>query len=136
MMRFFRLFEVHDSMTKIYLMELLTTLKMKVNENVTKHVHNFKSLLKQLFITKNPMKDEKIMFALMQNMPPSYESFLISVRSQTLTLQTLITYLKQRIFVEKFKGANKITQATPTYFCYYFCYYFLGNIFRIFLKNY
>jgi hypothetical protein len=52
-------------MTKIYLMELLTTLKVKVNENVTKHVHNFKSLLKQLFITKNPMKDEEIMFALM-----------------------------------------------------------------------
>ncbi len=64
-MSFFRLFEVHDSMTKIYLMELLTTLKVKVNENVTKHVHNFKSLLKQLFITKNPMKDEEIMFALM-----------------------------------------------------------------------
>jgi hypothetical protein len=70
----------------MYLMELLTTLKMKVNENVTKHVHNFKSLLKQLFIAKNPMKDEEIMFVLMQNMPPSYESFLISVKSQTLTL--------------------------------------------------
>ncbi len=64
-MSFFHLFEVHDLVTKIYLMELLTTLKIKVNENVTKHVHNFKSLLKQLFIAKNPMKDEEIMFALM-----------------------------------------------------------------------
>jgi hypothetical protein len=57
-MKVFCLFEVHDSATKIYLMELLTTLKMKVNENVKKHVHNFKSLLEQLFIAKNPMKDE------------------------------------------------------------------------------
>ncbi len=40
------LFEVHDLMTKMYLMKQLTMLKMKENENVTKHVHNFRSLLK------------------------------------------------------------------------------------------
>jgi hypothetical protein len=28
-------------------------------------------------------------------MPPSYQSFLVSIRGQTLTLQTLITYLIQ-----------------------------------------
>jgi hypothetical protein len=39
----FNLFEVHDSMTKMYLMEWLTVLKMKENETVIKHVHNFKS---------------------------------------------------------------------------------------------
>ncbi len=39
----FNLFEVHDSMTKMYLMEQLTKLKMKENETMTKHVHNFKS---------------------------------------------------------------------------------------------
>jgi hypothetical protein len=82
-------------------MELLTTLKMKVNENVTKHVHNFKSLLEQLFIAKNPMKDEEMMFTLMQNIPPSYQSFFIFVKGQTLTLQTLITYLKQEEFLLK-----------------------------------
>jgi hypothetical protein len=31
-------------MTKMYLMEWLTTLKMKENETMMKHVHNFKSL--------------------------------------------------------------------------------------------
>jgi hypothetical protein len=41
----FNLFEVHDSTTKMYLMERLTTLKMKENETMTKHVHNFKSFL-------------------------------------------------------------------------------------------
>ncbi len=34
------LFELHDSVTKMYLMKQLTMLKMKENENVTKHVHN------------------------------------------------------------------------------------------------
>jgi hypothetical protein len=85
-------------------MELLTTLKMKVNENVTKHMHNFKSLFEQLFIAKNPMKDEEIMFTLMRNMSPSYQSFLISIKGQTLTLQTLITYLIQEEFLLKILG--------------------------------
>ncbi len=40
----FNLFEVHDLITKIYLMERLTTLKTKENETMMKHVHNFKSL--------------------------------------------------------------------------------------------
>ncbi len=77
---------------------------MKVSENVTKHVHNFKSLFEQLFIAKNPMKDEEIMFTLMQNMPPSYEFFLISIKGQTLTLQTFITYLIQEEFLLKSLG--------------------------------
>ncbi len=77
---------------------------MKVNENVTKHVHNFKSLFEQLFIAKNPMKDEEIMFTLMQNMPPLYDFFLISIKGQTLTLQTFITYLIQEEFLLKSLG--------------------------------
>jgi len=85
------LFEIHDMVIKMYLMEWLTTLKMK--ENVTKHVHNFKSSFKQLSMGKNLMKNEKVVLALMRNMPPSYQSFLVSIRGQTLTLQTLITYL-------------------------------------------
>ncbi len=87
------LFEIHDLVIKKYLMEWLTTLKMK--ENVTKHVHNFKSFFKQLSMGKNLMKNEKVVLALMRNMPPSYQSFLVSIRGQTLTLQTLITYLIQ-----------------------------------------
>jgi len=34
-------------------------------------------------------------------MPPSYQSFLISIKGQTLTLQTLITYLIQEEFLLK-----------------------------------
>jgi hypothetical protein len=89
------LFEVHDLVTKMYLMKQLTMLKMKENENVTKHVHNFKSLLKQLSIVGNPMKEEDVVLTLMQNMSPSYQSFFISIRGQTFTLQTLITHLIQ-----------------------------------------
>jgi hypothetical protein len=70
------LFEVHDSMTNMYLMKQLIMLKMKENENVTKHVHNSKSLIKQLSIVGNLVKEEDIMLTLMQNMSPSYQSFL------------------------------------------------------------
>jgi hypothetical protein len=82
-------------MTKMYLMKQLTMLKMKENENVTKHVHNFRSLLKKLSIIGNLVKEEDIVLTVMQNMSPSYQSFFISIRGQTFTLQTLITYLLQ-----------------------------------------
>ncbi len=49
---------------QIYLLQWLTTLKMKKNEILMKHVHNFKNVVKQLSMAKNPMKDEDAMFAL------------------------------------------------------------------------
>ncbi len=40
---------------------------------------------------------------LMQTMPPLFWSFLVSIRDQTLALQTLITYFNTRnFFIEKF----------------------------------
>jgi uncharacterized spore protein YtfJ len=50
-------------------------MKMKENENVIEHMHNFRSLLKQLSIVGSPMKEEDIVLALMQNMSPFYWSF-------------------------------------------------------------
>jgi hypothetical protein len=73
------------------------------NEIMTKHVHNFKSFSNDLFVAKIPMKDDDIVLTLMQSMPPFYWSFLVSIRDQTLTLQTLITYFNTRKkFIEKF----------------------------------
>jgi hypothetical protein len=92
----FNFFEVHDLMTKMYLMERLTTLKMKENEIMMKHVHNFKSFLNELSVARNPTKDENIVFTLMRSMPLFFYSFLVSIRDQTLTLQTLITYFNTR----------------------------------------
>jgi len=49
------------------------------------------------------MKDEDIAFTLMRSMPPFFYSFLVSIRDQTLTLQTLITYFNTRKkIIEKF----------------------------------
>jgi hypothetical protein len=81
-------------------------LKMKENESVTKHVHNFRSLLKKLSIVGNLMKEEDIVLELMQNMSPSYRSFFISIRGQTFTLQTLITYLIQEETLLKSLDSN------------------------------
>ena len=70
-------------------------LKMKENESMTKHLHTFRTLLDQLSTASSPMSDEDAVLALMRSMPPSYRNFLISIRGQTLSLQTLITYLLQ-----------------------------------------
>lgn len=90
-----RLFEAHDSVTRMYLKERLTTLKMKENESMIKHIHTFRSLLDQLLAAGSPMSDEDSVLALMRSMPQSYRTFLISIRGQTLTLQNLIAYLLQ-----------------------------------------
>ena len=90
-----RLFESQDSVTKMYLKEQLTILKMKDNDSMIKHIHTFRSLLDQLSAAGSPMSNEDAVLALMRSMPSSYRNFLISIRGQTLTLQVLITYLLQ-----------------------------------------
>ena len=74
-----RLYEAHDSITKMYLREQLFTLKMKSNDNMTKHLHAFRALLDQLSTTGSPMSDEDSVLSLMQSMPLSYSNFLISI---------------------------------------------------------
>lgn len=41
-----RLFEAQDAITKMYSHDKLATLKMRENENMIKHIHAFRSLLK------------------------------------------------------------------------------------------
>ena len=74
-----RLYEAHDSITKMYLQEQLFTLKMKSDDNMTKHLHAFRALLDQLSTTGSPMSDEDSVLSLMQSMPLSYSNFLISI---------------------------------------------------------
>ena len=82
-----RLFESHDSVTKMYLLEQLTISKMKDNDSMIKHLHTFRTLLDQLSAAGSPMSDEDNVLALMRSMPSSYRKFLISIRGQTLALQ-------------------------------------------------
>jgi hypothetical protein len=89
------LYEAQDYVIKMYLKEWLTTLKMKEDESVTKHIHTFRSILDQLSAAGASLSDEDSVIALMRSMPPSFHNFLVSIRGQNLTLQTLITYLIQ-----------------------------------------
>jgi hypothetical protein len=90
-----RLFESLDAFTKMFLNYKMQTLKMREGDNVTKHIHNFKSLLEQLSVTSAPISDEAIL-SLMRNMPLSFHNLISSMqRVPNLTLQSLITDLLQ-----------------------------------------
>ena len=90
-----QLFELQDSVTKMYLREQQMILKMKDNESMIRHLHTFRILLDQLSAAGSPMSDEDVVLALVRSMLLSYKNFLISIQGQTLSLQTLITYLLQ-----------------------------------------
>jgi hypothetical protein len=49
-MNFCRLFESHDYVTKMYVREQLTIVKMKDNESMTKHLHTFLTSYLQLVV--------------------------------------------------------------------------------------
>ena len=66
---------------------------MKDNESMTRHLHTFRTLLDQLSAAGSTMGREDAVLALMRSMLLSYRNFLISIQGQTLSLQTLITYL-------------------------------------------
>jgi hypothetical protein len=67
-----RLYEAQDFVTKMYLKERPTTLKMKENESVTKHIHTFRSLLNQLFVASAPLSDKDSVIALMRSSLPGF----------------------------------------------------------------
>lgn len=102
---FCRLFEAQDSVTKMYLKEQLTIVKMKDNDSMTKHLHTFRTLLDQLLAIGSPMRNEDSVLVLMSSMPSSYRNFLTSIRGQTLILQVLITYLLHKeTMIKKLKN--------------------------------
>lgn len=59
-----RLYEAQDSVTKMYLKEQLTTLKMNEQESVTKPIHTFRSLLDQLSVAGALLNDGDAVIAL------------------------------------------------------------------------
>jgi hypothetical protein len=80
----------------MHLKDKLHTLKMKENDNVTKHIHLFRFHLGQLAAAGCPIADEEAILALMGSLPPSYRVFISSLRRQPdITLQYLITDLIQ-----------------------------------------
>lgn len=95
-------YKATNMITKMHLKEKLATLKMQEGESVTTHIHNFRSIVDQLSgAGVNTDADEQLI-SLMRSMPPSYRTFLQSLRGQpNLTPQMLITYLIQEETLEK-----------------------------------
>ena len=82
-----RLFESQDTVTKMYLKDKLHTLKMKENNSVRKHIDIFHAYLQQLSATSSQVSDDKFILNLMRSMPPTYITFISSMRGQpNLTL--------------------------------------------------
>jgi hypothetical protein len=91
-----RLFESQDLLTKMYIKDELSTLKMWESDGVTKHIHIFQSHLDQLLVASTIVPDVEVILVLMRSMPPSYRMFISSLRRQpNLTLQYLIIDLIQ-----------------------------------------
>ncbi len=78
------IFESKDAITKMYLKDKLPTLNMKGGENMTKHIHKFKSLL-EILLAREPVFDDEAMLSLLRSM------LMSSLRQQpNLTIQALI----------------------------------------------
>jgi len=89
-------------MTKMYLKDKLYTLKMRENDSVTKHIHTFRAHLEQLLVAGSAVPDDEAILTLMRSLPPSYKSFINSLRRQLgITLQSLITDLIQEEMLMK-----------------------------------
>jgi len=52
-------FESQDVITKIHLKDMLYNFKMKENESIIKHTHNFKSCLQQILATGLTIQDDE-----------------------------------------------------------------------------
>jgi len=91
-----RLFESLDAFTKMFLNDKMQTLKMREGDNVTKHIHNFRSLLKQLSVVGALVSNDEVILSLMKSLPFSFHYLISSMqRVPNLTLQSLVTNLLQ-----------------------------------------
>lgn len=84
-----KLFESQDVVTKMYLKDKLHTLKMKESDTVKKHIHIFRAHLEHLLIVGTTILDDKIVLTLMRNMPPSYRTFISSLKRQPIFNSTI-----------------------------------------------
>jgi hypothetical protein len=70
---------------------------MRQSDSVTKHVHLFQTNLHQLDVIGAIVPNDETIICLMRSMPPSYRTFISSLRRQpNLTLQSLIIDLIQK----------------------------------------
>jgi hypothetical protein len=90
-----KLYGVKDVVITMHLKDKLQSLKMRESNSVTKHIHLFQVILKQLVSLGSPIDDDAIL-SLMHSMPNSCKHFLSTLKRQMgLNLQFLITYLIQ-----------------------------------------
>jgi len=67
---------------------------LEEGDNVTKHIHGFRSLLEQLSIVGAQAQDDEVIFSLMRSLPSNFWIFISFIGWQfNLTLQYVITVL-------------------------------------------
>ncbi len=57
-------------------------MKLKKQNNETKHIHGFRSLLKQLSTIGAFVQDHEVVLSLMKNMPSIFWTFISSLKRQ------------------------------------------------------
>lgn len=67
-----KIFKSQDVVTKIYLMDNLSSLTMKENDQLIHHIQKFQTIMVQLNARKAPMDDGDAMLNLMRSLPISY----------------------------------------------------------------
>jgi hypothetical protein len=67
-----KLYEAKDVVITMHLKDKLQSLKMRESDSVTKHVHLFQVIFKQLVSPGSPIDDDDAILSLIHNMPYSY----------------------------------------------------------------
>ncbi len=83
-------------------------LKMREGDNVTKHIHNFRSLLEELSVACAHVSNDEAILSLMRSMPFSFHNLISSTqRVPNLTLQSIIVdLLQEKNLMKSFNMSN------------------------------
>jgi hypothetical protein len=76
-----KLYEAKDVVITMHLKDKLQSLKMRESNSVTKHIHLFQVILKQLILHGSLVDDDDdAILSLMRSMPNSYKHFLSTLK--------------------------------------------------------
>jgi hypothetical protein len=81
---------------------------MREGDNVTKHIHNFRSLLEELSVACAHVSNDETILSLMRSMPFSFHNLISSTqRVPNLTLQSIIVdLLQEKNLMKSFNMSN------------------------------
>jgi hypothetical protein len=87
-----KLYESKDVVITMYLKDKLQSLKIRESNSVTKHIHLFQVILKQLVSPRRPVDDDDAILSLMHSMPYNY-TFSINLEKTNGIEPTIFNYI-------------------------------------------